>query len=69
MRWVGHVVPEGRGEVYTGFWWENQRESDQLDNTGVDNRRIILRWVFRKWDVGIWTGVIWLRTGTGDEHL
>jgi hypothetical protein len=24
-------------------------------NPGVD-RRIILRWIFRKWDVGVWTG-------------
>jgi hypothetical protein len=23
--------------------------------------RIILRWIFRKWDVGIWTGLGWLR--------
>jgi len=31
--------------------------------------RIILRWIFRKWDVGAWTGLIWLRIGTGDGHL
>jgi hypothetical protein len=24
---------------------------------------IILRWIFRKWDVGAWTGSIWLRIG------
>jgi len=30
---------------------------------------IILRWIFRKWDVGIWTGSSWLRIGTGGEHL
>jgi len=23
--------------------------------------KIILRWTFRKWDVGLWTGLIWLR--------
>jgi hypothetical protein len=28
--------------------------------------RIILRWIFRKWDVGIWTGSSWLRIGTGN---
>jgi len=27
--------------------------------------RIILIWIFRKWDVGIWTGSSWLRIGTG----
>jgi len=24
------------------------------------NGRIILIWIFRKWDVGAWTGSIWL---------
>jgi hypothetical protein len=25
---------------------------------------IILKWIFRKWDVEAWTGLIWLRIGT-----
>jgi hypothetical protein len=25
IRWIGHVAPMGRGEVYTGFWWGNLR--------------------------------------------
>ena len=40
------------GEAYTGFWWENLRERDRLGDPGVDGR-IILRWIFRKWDVGV----------------
>jgi hypothetical protein len=35
---------------------------------GVDGR-IILRWIFRKWDVGVWTGSSWLRIETGGGHL
>ena len=31
--------------------------------------RIILRWIFRKWDGEAWTGLIWLRIGTGGRHL
>jgi hypothetical protein len=31
--------------------------------------RIILRWIFWKWDVGIWTGLSWLRIETGGGHL
>jgi len=31
--------------------------------------RIILRWIFRKWEVGVWTGSIWLMIGTGGGHL
>jgi hypothetical protein len=26
---------------------------------------IILRWIFRKWDVGVWTGLSWLRIEPG----
>ena len=26
--------------------------------------RIILTWIFSKWDVGIWTGSSWLKIGT-----
>ena len=30
---------------------------------------IILKWIFRKWDVGNWSGLIWLRMGTVGGHL
>jgi hypothetical protein len=39
-----------------------------LGDPAVDGR-IILRWIFRKWDVGVWTGWSWLRIGTGGRHL
>ena len=55
-------------EAYTGFWWENLREGDHLGDQGVDGR-IILRWIFRQKDVGMWTGSSWLRVGTGAGHL
>jgi hypothetical protein len=31
--------------------------------------RMLLRWIFRKWDVGAWTGLSWLRIGTSVGHL
>ena len=36
--------------------------------------RFMCRWedikmIFRKRDVGAWTGSVWLRTGTGGGHL
>jgi len=43
-------------------------ERDLFEDAGLDER-IILRWIFRKWDVGLWTGLIWLRIGTGGKHL
>ena len=37
------------GEVCTGFWWGNPRERDHWGDPGIDGR-IILRWIFRKWE-------------------
>ena len=39
-----------------------------MKDAGVDGS-IILRWGFRTWDVGAWSGSSWLRIGTGGEHL
>jgi len=36
---------------------------------GMDNGWIILGWIFRKWDVGIWTGLGWPRIETGGGLL
>jgi hypothetical protein len=33
-----------------------------LGDTGVDGR-IIFRGIFRMWDVGAWTGSMWLKEG------
>ena len=52
----------GREEVYTGFWWGNRRERNHLGDSGIDGR-VILRWIFRKWDVRAWTGSIRRRQG------
>jgi len=38
--------------VCTGFWWGNLREGDNYENPGIDGR-IILRWIYRNWDVGV----------------
>jgi len=57
-----------RGEVHTGFWCGNLRERDDLEDPGVDGR-IILRWIFRKWHVWLWTVSSWLRIGKVGGHL
>jgi hypothetical protein len=30
---------------------------------------IILGWISRRWDVGMWTGLGWPKIGTGGGHL
>jgi len=68
MRWVGYVarMEEGRGvyRVLVG----KLKERDHLGDPGVIGG-ILLRWIFRKWDVGEWTGSSWLRIGTAGGHL
>jgi len=32
-------------------------------------RELARRWVFMKWDAGVWTGSRWLRIGTAGGHL
>ena len=68
MRWAGHVALMEEGRVVYRVWWGNLRVRDHVGDLGVDGR-IILRWIFRKWDVGVWTGSSWLRIGTGGGHL
>ena len=49
------------------IYWGNLTERDHLGDPSID-RRIILIWIFRKWDVEVWTRSIWLWIGTGGRH-
>jgi len=53
MRWVGHITHMGRGEAYR-FLVGKPEGRGHLENPGVDGR-IILRWIFRKWEGRAWT--------------
>jgi len=55
MRWAGHVARMGGRGGRIGSWWGNRRERDPLGDLGVDGW-IILGWISRRWDVGMWTG-------------
>jgi hypothetical protein len=51
-----------------GFWWgkpERKRSLGRPRRRWEDN----IESTFRKWIVGVWTGLIWLRIWTGGGHL
>ena len=56
-----------KGRYIQGFGEEIRGKHD-MEDPGVDGK-IILRGIFRKWDGGAWTGLIWLTLGTGGGHL
>ena len=68
MRWAEHVarMDEGRGvhRVVVG----KPEEKRPLERPDVDGR-IILRWIFRKWEGVVGTGWSWLRIWAGGGRL
>jgi len=55
MRWAGHVARMGKVRGCIGSWSGNRREGDHWGHLGIDGW-IILGWISRRLDVGIWTG-------------
>jgi hypothetical protein len=64
----GAYSAHGERTEYTGIWWGNLRERAHWGDPGVDGR-IILRRIFRKWDVGVWAGSSWLKIETGGGYV
>jgi hypothetical protein len=46
----------------------NLKERDHYDDIGID-RMMIIKWILKKWLEGVWSGFIWLSTGTIGGHL
>ena len=67
VRWDGqgmwHVWETG--EVNTRLLAGRPEGKRPLGRPNVEGR-IILKWMFKKWDGDVWTGLIWLRAGTRD---
>ena len=64
MKWVERVALMGERKVLYRFLVGKPEGKRQLGRS-----RIILRWIFRKWNGEAWTGLIWLRMETGDRLL
>ena len=58
----------GDREVHTGSCWGDLRGRDHLQDPGRDGR-VILKWIFKKWNGNVWTGLLWFRIGTGVRCL
>jgi hypothetical protein len=60
----------GRGRGLYRVWVGKPEGKRLMGEPGVDGRIIrVLKCNLRKWDVGVWTGLSWLRTETGDGQL
>ena len=68
MRWAGHIERMGERRGVHKVLVGKPEGKRPLVDPGLDGR-IILRRIFRKWDVGLWTASSWLRVGTGDGRL
>ena len=68
MRWAGHVARIGEETGVYRVLVGNRRERDHWGGLGVDEW-IRLGWIYRRWDVGIWTGLGWPRIETGGGRL
>jgi len=68
MRWVRHIACMGeRRGIYRVL--VGKHEVKKSLRRPRRRWRIILRWIFRKWDVQVWTGTSWLRIGTDGRLL
>jgi len=52
------------GDAYIWIWWEILRERDNLEKSGINNKKI-----FRKWEMWVWTGSSFLTMETFGRHL
>ena len=68
MRWAGNVVRMGEERGVYRVLVGKSAERDHWGDLCVDGR-IILEWISRRWDVGIWTGLGWPRIEKGGGRL
>jgi len=68
MRWAGHVERMGeRRGVYRVSVGKPKGRRPLIKPR--HRRGDYIKWIFSKWNMGVWTGSSWLRLGTGGGHL
>jgi len=67
MGWACGAYGGGEG-VFVGSWLGNRKEGGHWRDLGVDGW-IILGRISWRWDMGIWTGLVWPRIETGEGRL
>jgi len=68
MRWARHVARIGEGRGVHRVLVGKPEGKNHWGETDVDGR-IILRWIFRKWEGVVGTGWSWFRIGRGGGQL
>ena len=68
MRWAWHVARTGGERGVYRILVRKPEGKNHWGDLGVDGW-IILGWISRRWDVGIWTGLGWPRIETGGGRL
>jgi hypothetical protein len=68
IKWAGHVAPMRKRRGLYRVLVGKPEGKNHLVDPGLDGR-LILRWIFRNWDVGIWIGSSWLMIGRGGGIL
>ena len=68
MRWAWHVAVMGEGRGVHRVLVGKPEGKRPLGRSRHDGR-IILRWIFRKWEGVVGTGWSWLRIGRGGGQL
>ena len=67
-QWAGHVARMGDRKGAYRVWVERSEGKNNSEVLGVDGR-IMLKLIFKKWDMATWTGSILLRIGIGRGSL
>jgi hypothetical protein len=66
MRWAGNVARMGeKRNAYILFVGKPEGKRP----LGRPRRRWVVGWISERWDGVLWTGLVWLRIGTGGELL